>query len=147
MERSPHDRSPHDELHAIEELHRRDMEAARAGDVEVLSTLWSDDIVGLPPGGPIFRGKETALAGLRRWKASAHATETTEYVLDFEEVKVLGDFAFEWGTFRGAERARGGGPEVRQSGKLLRVLQRSPDGTWRVHRTIWNVDPPQDGAS
>ena len=129
------------DLAAIEELHRRDMAAARAGDAEALAALWSDDIVALAPGQPIRRGRENALADLRKSLAAGSAYETLEYQLDFEEVQVLGDYAYDWGTFRGTVRPQSGGDLIHSSGKLLRILQRAPDGSWRVHRTIWNVDP------
>lgn len=130
------------DLAAIAELHRRDMAAARAGDAEALAALWSDDIVAMPPGQPARRGRANALADLRKSLAAAAEYETVDYQLEFAEVEVLGDYAYDWGTFRGTVRPRSGGEPIHSSGKLMRILQRAPDGSWRVHRTIWNVDPP-----
>jgi uncharacterized protein (TIGR02246 family) len=131
---------PARELAAIEELHRRDMDAAKAGDAEALAALWSDDIVSLPPGGRITRGRDAAYAGLVRALERARDLETTEYVLEFEEVCVLGEYAFEWGEVRGAVRPRGGGEEIRSQGKVLRILRKGSDGGWRVHRTMWSME-------
>jgi len=68
--------------------------------------------------------------------------ETLEYVLDIQEVKVLGDYAFQWGTYHHTVRTRAGGEMVRTGGKLMRILQRQPDGSWKMHRTMYTVDPP-----
>jgi ketosteroid isomerase-like protein len=37
--------------------------------------------------------------------------------------------------------AREGGEAVSCRGKLLRILQRQSDGTWKMHRTMINNDP------
>ena len=63
-------------------------------------------------------------------------------MLDTQEVKVLGDHVFQWGTYRYSVRPRAGGETVRTSGKLMRILQRQPDGSWKMHRNIATVDPP-----
>jgi len=28
------------------------------------------------------------------------------------------------------------------SGNILRVPRKQPDGTWKIARAIWNMDPP-----
>jgi len=38
------------DMAAIEQLHARDSAAAKVGDVETLTTLWTADAVALPPG-------------------------------------------------------------------------------------------------
>jgi ketosteroid isomerase-like protein len=38
------------DLAAIEQLHQKDVAAAKAGDTATLATLWTDDAVVLPPG-------------------------------------------------------------------------------------------------
>ena len=70
------------------------------------------------------------------------SVEILESVLDIQEVKVLGDHAFQWGTYRYSLRPRAGGETVHTSGKLMRILQRQPNGSWKMHRSIATVDPP-----
>jgi ketosteroid isomerase-like protein len=64
--------------------------------------------------------------------------EVLVYVLDFEEVKVLGDYAFEWGTIRGAMRSKDSDEIEHSSYNVMRILKKQADGQWKVHRTIWN---------
>lgn len=129
------------DLEAIEELHRIDREASLAGDGETLLGLWSDDPVALPPGGPVLEGRDTMEAFLGRVTAARSTWETVEYEQEFGEVEVLGEYAWDWGTYRGRSRNRDTGEEVASTGKLLRILKRAPDGSWKVHRSIWNVAP------
>jgi ketosteroid isomerase-like protein len=67
--------------------------------------------------------------------------EVIEYVLDFEEVKVLGEYAFEWGMIRGKTRRREGEEVEEPSYKVMRILRKETDGEWKVHRSIWNTYP------
>ncbi|MEJ2203972.1 MAG: DUF4440 domain-containing protein [Gemmatimonadota bacterium] len=136
------------ELAAIEELHRRDREASLSGNASALLALWSEDPAALPPGGPVWRGRPALEESLGRAAQARAVWETLEYEQDFQEVRVLGDVAWDWGTYRGRSRNRETGEEVSSSGKLFRILKKAPDGSWRVHRSIWNVDPkPADEAS
>lgn len=64
-----------------------------------------------------------------------------DYRVEFEEVTICGNYAYEWGTYSGATRLRGSGQIFRYSGKLMRILQRQPDGSWMMHRTMTCVDP------
>ena len=68
--------------------------------------------------------------------------EIVEYVPDIQEVKVLGDHAYQWGTYHYTVRKREGGETVRTSGKLMRILQRQPDGSWKIYRGMSTVDAP-----
>lgn len=126
------------DLRAIEELHRADMAASKAGDFATLRTLMSDDAVMLPPGGRPVRGRAEIDASMARAEEAMRGVEVLEYVLDFEEVQIVGDYAFEWGWIRGSMRAREGGEAVASTYKVMRVLRRRPDGRWKVHRSIWN---------
>lgn len=138
--------SEEEDLAAIRELHRRDQAASRAGDREALMELWSEDPVALPPAGPIRRGREEMEAAMRRQMAAADQWEVLEYEQEFGEIEVIGDWAWDWGTYRGRSRHRETGREVSSSGRLLRILKRSPDGSWKVHRSIWNVSPEEPGG-
>ncbi len=125
---------------AIEKLHRRDAEASRTGDFDTLLSLWTDDAVMLPPEGPPVVGIDAIRKLMLRGRDQRAAIIVTEYVQDFQELLILGDTAFEWGTYHGASRPSAGGAEEASSGKLMRLLRRQPDGAWKVARSIWTVD-------
>ena len=126
---------------AVEELHRRDIAAAKAYDVETLVSLWTADIVALAPSAAPIVGKQAGRAMLEAGREASRSFETLEHTQDWRELQIVGDYAFEWGTFEVAARPKGGGKIAREKYKVLRVLQRQADGSWKVHRTMWNNLP------
>jgi ketosteroid isomerase-like protein len=127
---------------AIEALNQHDVKAALASDVEAIVSQWTDDFTVIPPAGPIVRGRSANAALVDQAKRQTQAFIPVDYVVEIEEITVTGDYAFEWGTYRGAARQRAGGSDVTYSGKLLRILQRQQDGSWKMHRTMTTSDPP-----
>ena len=127
------------DLDLIEELDRLDIEASKGQDSAALLSLWAEDGVALPPGGDPIIGRESLRAWLQD-SAEPHY-RITEYVHDFEERKILGEWAFEWGSYTSAAEPLGEGEAIWATGKLLRILRRQTDGTWKVSRAIWNHDP------
>ena len=135
------------ELAAIEELHQRDLAASKAGDFETLRALVSDEAVMMPPGGDFVRGRAAIDAGMSRMVEAMAAVEVLDYVLDFEEVQVFGEYAFEWGVIRGRMRKRDGGEVGESAYKVMRILRRQAGGEWKVHRSIWNELPLKNKAA
>ena len=80
-----------------------------------------------------------ALAGTYTGVSIAQPQPQTQEQL--EEITVSGEFAYEWGTYRGSVRPRAGGEAMSYHGKLLRILQRQADGSWKMHRTMTTNDP------
>jgi uncharacterized protein (TIGR02246 family) len=122
---------------AIERLHRRDMRASAAGDFAALRALVDDDAVMLPPGGAPQRGAKDFDAALGRMNLGPKTHEVLEYRLDFEEVKIFGNYAVEWGAIRGATREIATGRIVQSEYHVMRVLRRRANGRWKVYRSIW----------
>src|SRR5438093_273324 len=87
--------SVENDLRAIEAVNQRDVQFALANDAALMMSQWTDDFVLLPPAGPIMRGRSLIAEAFR----SVDSPEIVEYVLDIQEVKVIGDHAFEWGTY------------------------------------------------
>ena len=125
------------DLHAIELINQRDVQFALANDAAAMMSQWTDDFVLLPAAGPIMRGRSTIADAFR----GVQSPEILEYVLDIQEVKVLGDHALQWGTYHYNVHPRTGGEPVRTAGKLMRILQRQSDGSWKIYRGISTIDP------
>ena len=128
--------SVENDLRAIDAVNRRDVQFALANDAALMMSQWTDDVVLLQPGAPIMRGRAAIAEAFR----SAESPEILDYVLDVQEVKVLGDYAFQWGTYRYRIRPRKGGDTVSTNGKIMRILQRQSDGAWKIHRGMTTVD-------
>jgi uncharacterized protein (TIGR02246 family) len=125
------------DLHAIELINQRDVQFALANDAAAMMSQWTDDFVLLPTVGPIMRGRHAIAEAFR----GVDSPKIVDSVLDIQEVKVLGDHAYQWGTYHYTVRPLEGGATIRTSGKLMRILQRQPDGSWKMYRGISTVDP------
>jgi uncharacterized protein (TIGR02246 family) len=122
---------------AIERLHRRDMRASAAGDFAALRALVDDNAVMLPPGGAPQRGAKDFDAAFERLNNSPRTHEVIEYRLEFEEVKIFGNYAVEWGAIRGATRELATGRVHQSEYHVMRVLRRQSNGSWKIYRSIW----------
>jgi len=130
------------DMAAIEQLHARDAAAAKKGDLATLADLWTDDAVALPPGEPPVIGIDAIRKWLAKSQSDSSAVEVIDYVLDFKEVRIVGDEAMEWGRTSIVLRPRGATSAMRASGNLMRMLKRQADGSWRVSRSVWNLERP-----
>lgn len=128
------------DLEAINALHQRDMEASKKWDADTLVSLWSDDIVTLTQGEPPVIGKDANRAAILRLREESQEVQITDFILSFNEVKIVGDWAFEWGTYSGTVKPVAGGDSIRTTGKLIRVLKKDSDGSWKIARAMYDSD-------
>ena len=111
--------------------------AHKAGDVEGIVALYSDDAVLSVPGVPPVRGtaaiRESFTKGVRDMAAAGLSQSPGAN----PELMVSGDLAYEWSTFTLTDKA---GKTV-DTGKYLTVFGRR-NGKWAIVRDIWNSDSP-----
>jgi uncharacterized protein (TIGR02246 family) len=133
------------DLRAIEELHKRDVAANKAYDVEALAALWTDDVVNMPPASPPVVGKKANRELLEAAAPQAKLLDI-DYTQQWQEIQILGDYAYEWGIFRSAVKPKtaGEGEPLKAEFRVMRILKRQPDNSWKVYRSIWNSAPPPD---
>ena len=110
------------------------------GDIETLESLFTEDGILIPAEGDIIEGKEGLKNMLKQSLELYRDYTVTEYIHDFKEINVLGQFAYEWGTYSSKYISKKDGKETVESGKLMRILKQQLDGSWKVHRAIWTVD-------
>src|SRR5262245_31647417 len=113
------DSSAQNDLLAIQALNQRHTEAWLSSDADAVISLWSDDFTVIHPLGPAVRGRDANVEMLQKGMEQIRAFEPLEAVENFEEIKVVGDYAFEWGSYRFSSRPRAGGDSVSSGGKLL----------------------------
>jgi ketosteroid isomerase-like protein len=127
------------DIAAIEKLHRQDVEATLSQDLAALSDLWTDDVVRLQPGQEAEVGKVAILATEKRRRAAQSGFRVLSYVPEIKDVTVADGWAFEWGYFTGSYVESPGGEEKRIRAKLLRVLKKQADGSWKGAIGMWNT--------
>ena len=125
------------DLAAIEALHQRDIRASLAGDYRALRSLMSDEAVVLPPGQARQSGKADLDNAFRKMAGAVADYEVLRYEQKWDEVRVFGDFAYEWGAITGASRKRATQEVQEETYNVMRILRKESDGEWRVFRTIW----------
>jgi ketosteroid isomerase-like protein len=128
------------DLDAINALHQRDMEASRKWDIDTLTSLWTDDIVTLSQGEAPMIGKDANRAAIVRLRDESRDFQIADYILSFNEVKIVGDWAFEWGSYSGTVKPVAGGEPIRTTGTVMRVLKKDPDGSWKIARAMYDSD-------
>lgn len=126
-----------DESSEIERFHESDIAAARLRDFKALRALVSDDAVILPDGGGVVKGESAIDRWFVEMKKSLEEFDVLAYSMEFEDVQVLGEYAFEWGYAHESARNRRTGELEKSTSRLFRVL-RKEKGRWKVYRTIWN---------
>jgi uncharacterized protein (TIGR02246 family) len=112
---------------AIRDLVDRWMRASKAGDVETVLGLMSDDVVFMVPGREPFGKKEFAAASMGL--AGVKMQGTSEIV----ELKVMGN----WGWIRNKLRLEitpPGGERLVRAGYTLTILRKDEKGKWVVAR-------------
>ena len=128
-----------DDQRTIEELHEKDIRYNVADDLDGLSSLWTEDVVTLPPNaGPVV-GREASLEFFKNSRKQNPTEEILSFDEQWNEIRISGDWAWEWGTISSRVRpASTENREVQLNYKVVRVLQRQPDGSWLIARSIWN---------
>lgn len=125
----------------IEKLHSLDVAATLSGDVAALSDGWTDDVVILQQGQEAEVGKQAILAARERRRAANPGFRVVRYVPEIKDVTITDDgWAFEWGYFTASYVDAAGGEEKQVRGKLLRVLKKQGDGSWRGARAMITMD-------
>src|SRR6266852_1289679 len=121
----------------IEKLHSQDIAATLSGDPAALTEQWTDDAVRLTPtGDPDDIGKEAIRATNERLKAATPELRVLSYVPEIKELTITDGWAFEWRYYTASYVESPGGEVKRVRGKLLLVLKRQPDGSWKAARAM-----------
>jgi len=124
---------------AIERLRREDVAATLSRDTVALTELWTDDAVRLGQGEQDDIGKEAIRATNERLKATTPELRVLSYVPEYKELTIADGWAFEWRYYTGSYVESPGGEVKHIRGKVLLVLKKLPDGSWRCARAMGGV--------
>jgi len=119
---------------AIAQASRSWEKAYNAGDGAAVAALYTADGALLPPGGARVDGRQA----IETFWTGAIASGLANIKLATVELEFAGDTAIEVGRLAGTVPAEGGGTNA-VAGKFIVAWKRGDDGTWRLHRDIWNL--------
>ena len=123
---------------AIEELHQDDIAGSLAFDVDKLAGTWDDEIVSMPPNSKPIVGKAANHEFLESERKAMTNVEILGYEETWDEVRVMGDYAYEYGSIHSRIRQANAKDETPLHYNVMRVLKKQPSGAWKIYRTIWN---------
>jgi ketosteroid isomerase-like protein len=127
------------DLAAIEKLRSQDIAATLSRDTAALTELWTDDAVRLNQDGPDDIGKQAIRATNERQKAATPELRVLSYVPEYKELTITDGWAFEWRYYTGSYVESPGGEVKHIRGKVLVVLKKLPDGSWKCARAMGGV--------
>ena len=122
---------------AIEAAYQLAAESFRAKDPDATVAVFTDDAILMPANSPPLVGKDQIRAVYTfAYHQMGDVDVHTEGEIDEIEVAAPWAFLREHHTVV-LEPRDGGDPEVDQRTALL-ILRKQPDGSWKIHRYIWN---------
>jgi len=130
--------SVQEDIAAIGEVRQQLIDALEADDVDGIMSRLTDDHITMPPNEPA----PATLEALRSW----HERRITDFTFDgdlpSQEIQLAGDWAFDHWSSTFSLTSRDDGAVAEYVGKGLWIWHRASDGTWKLARSIWNLDDP-----
>jgi len=117
---------------AIRDVVRQWMEASKAGDVDTVLGLMTDDVVFLQPGQPPMIGKVAYAERAKPQQGAPSERLQIDGTSEIQEVQVAGEMAFLWSKLNVTATPPGGEP-FRRAGHTLTVF-RKEGGRWLLAR-------------
>ena len=113
--------------------------AVGAQDAVAIAKLYTADGVEMAPNAPAAKGR-AAIEALH--KAFAQQWMMHGMTITPTETKVMGDTAYDVGTYQQSLMAQKGGGMVEDKGKYIVLLRKDAGGTWLISHAIYNSDNP-----
>ncbi len=128
---------------AIAAIDKKFMEDANRGDAAAGAAAYTDDAILMPPNHSPLEGKQAIEKYLAEIGSQLKASN---FQLSILEVDVQGDTTIVRGTYSSSFTVPGMDAPMEDRGKTLNVWKRRVDGSWKLHRDIWNSNMPIPGS-
>lgn len=122
----------------IEAFNKKFIAAHRNMDHALILAFWEDDGVSLLPDTPPLVGKLAIAKFVEDVIASMPGYHVTKQEIDFRDIRIAGDWAFEWGLEHQVSEGPPGKPTFDGHGKILLILHKNAEGEWKIHQEMWN---------
>jgi uncharacterized protein (TIGR02246 family) len=130
----------HEALQAgVDSAATRLLAALRTDSPDSLLALMADDVIIMPPGEPVLKGK----AAVRAWYDQfVKQMRTSSLNITDRELLIGGDYATEVAGFEWTLVPAAGGQQIVDRGSYIQVWHRQADGRWVFSREVWNSTAP-----
>jgi ketosteroid isomerase-like protein len=112
-------------------------ECIRKGNATAVGGLYTEDALLMPPNAEMIRGRDRTT---RFWDGAIRMG-VKDAVLSTVEIHQQGDTVQEVGNYTLRIQPQGLAP-FEDKGKYVVLWKQCDDGTWRLHRDIWNSSLP-----
>jgi uncharacterized protein (TIGR02246 family) len=129
---------------AIAAIDKKFMEDVNRGNAAAGAAAYTDDAILMPPNHSPVEGKQAIEKYLAEISSQLQASN---FQLSILEVDVQGDTTIVRGTYSSSFTVPGTDAPMEDRGKTLNVWKRQADGSWKLHRDIWNSNMPIPGSS
>jgi len=120
---------PHE---GIERLRAAWLAALKAGDVDRLMSMVTDDVVAMHPNGRTTRGRQELAEDFRRFFLSFRMDQT----VTSEETVVAGEWAFDRARVSAQIAPIAGGETSQVNSEVIVILRRDREGSWKIARMV-----------
>jgi len=128
---------------AIEAIDKKFVEDVNRGNAAAGAAAYTDDAILMPPNHSPLEGKQVIEKYLAEIGSQLQASN---FQLSILEVDVQGDTTIVRGTYSYSFTVLGKDAPMEDRGKTLNVWKRQVDGSWKLHRDIWNSNIPIPGS-
>jgi ketosteroid isomerase-like protein len=108
--------------------------AAVSGDWNALTALFTEDAMLMGPNSPTVKGRANLMDSLE-----SSGMTVSKHKVEYTEVDGYGDIAYGVCSWTEKSSVEGADP-IEENGKILGILRRQSNGTWRIARWSWNSD-------
>lgn len=110
--------------------------AITAGEEQPFINLLTDDVMWMVPNQPALVGREP----VRNRIQGLFSTSSLQLRSTVDEIHVAGEWAYVLGTYHLRVTPKESGAPTEEVGKLINILRKDPNGSWRLARHLWNAD-------
>jgi uncharacterized protein (TIGR02246 family) len=135
------------DVRELEEIRERLETAENAGNADYFVEMMADDAVIMVPDQPVQEGKSACASFVREMMPGLLEVFNRRIRYVSAEIHVIGDVAFDRGTFSFTVSPKSGGETIEENGKYLWIYSRAADGSWKVARAIVSLDERDDERS
>lgn len=110
-------------------------------DNTMVKSFWLADGVSLLPETEPLVGKQAIGKFFDDTVAQIAGYQMVTMEIDFREIQVMGDWAYEWGLEHQVLQPPDGRPAIEGRGKILLILHKNGKGEWKIKQEMWNAAP------
>ena len=125
----------------IEAFNQKFIDAHLRMDTRAVLSMWAEDGVSLLPEMAPLVGKQAISKFVEDVVAKMPGYKVTKEEIDFRDIRVSGDWAYEWGLEHQVAQPPDGKPAFDGHGKILLILHKDEHGEWKIQQEMWNSAP------